>query len=231
LACKLGKKRQSTAAKKRRRDSETPFAPRENSYDPQTFFPDHAPFAERDLGALQVEVGHLRKYVAELEHQARSSTLVGKARKSLQQFSFLTHLPLAKFIHGKPEQQGVWKVSIGEAVSEALYLQPPAELSFEVPTAAAGELCTAVSLHPDVWKKAEAGACEFHLRVDGKLAFVVAIDPVNVPGHRAWHDIQLTIPENSSRTTHQIVFETRSVGPTADFRWALWRAPRFVWEG
>jgi hypothetical protein len=83
-------------------------------------------------------------------------------------------------------------------------------------------------LHPNVWEKPNAGGCEFHIRIDGRLAYVVALDPVNLHFDRRWHEIKLQIPQ-SPQERHEIHFETREIGSSTDFRWALWRAPRFTW--
>lgn len=204
----------------------------ENRFRPALLYPGHAPFAENRLSTLQAEVGHLRKYAAELETRVCSASGEQRQKPSdlIEEFSFLSHLPMAKMARGKPEQKAVWEVTLDGACVRSLYLQPPAELLFEVPTPAAGELITAVAIHPDAWDKPGAGGCEFHVRVDGRLAFVVAIDPANVPEDRNWHEIHLPIPHNSSRMSHQIMLETRSIGTNSDFRWALWREPRFLWK-
>jgi hypothetical protein len=58
---------------------------------------------------------------------------------------------------------------------------------------------------------------------------VAAIDPVNLIGDRCWHEIRLEIPESPSGN-HQVTLETRAVGNSVDYRWALWREPQFVWR-
>src|SRR5947209_10693020 len=149
--------------------------------------------------------------------------------KATEQCSLLKLLAQAKLTRGKKEQLGTWDVTLNEVSSQAIFLQPPAALVFTLPTSAAGELSTAIALHPETWDKPQAGPCEFYLRVDGRLALVMAIDPVNVPSDRCWHQIKLNIPQSPSGS-HQVTFETRALGQSTDFRWALWRAPRFVWQ-
>jgi hypothetical protein len=91
-------------------------------------------------------------------------------------------------------------------------------------------LTTAVCLHPEVWEKPESGPCEFHVRIDGRLAFVLSIDPVHLQADRRWHQLSLPVPE-STEGRHQIIFETRAGGSGRDFRWAIWRDPAFCWQG
>jgi hypothetical protein len=121
-------------------------------------------------------------------------------------------------------------VVLNEAGSQALFLQPPAELVFRVPVSEPGILSTAIAIHPEAWNKANAGGCEFQIRVDGRLALAAAIDPIHLAGDRCWHELKLNIPQ-SPTNHHEVIFETRSIGNSADFRWALWRAPKFSWRG
>jgi hypothetical protein len=144
-------------------------------------------------------------------------------------FECLKHIEQARLAKGNAQQLAAWDVTVAGNTFKTIFLQPPVEVVFDVPTGALGWLTTAVMLHPDVWDKPEAGGCEFHIRVDGRLDFVIALDPVNLPSDRRWHEINLHIPE-TSHDRHQIHFETRAVGKSNDFRWALWRAPRFTWQ-
>ncbi len=50
-----------------------PWPESANPFDPSALHPGHAPFAERDLRGLQVEVSHLRQHAAALERQVRSA--------------------------------------------------------------------------------------------------------------------------------------------------------------
>ena len=144
-----------------------------------------------------------------------------------QTYAFLQHHSDAKLIKGKPDQTAIWEATMDGRTAKAVYLQPPAELAFHLPTGARGSLISAVTIHPDAWDKPEAGGCEFHVRADGRLAYVLAIDPARLATDRHWHEIKFEIPENPAGF-HNISFETKSIGSTA-FRWALWRTPRFVW--
>ena len=141
-------------------------------------------------------------------------------------YSFLQHLPAAKILRGQPDQTAIWETTLDGRTSKAIYLQPPAELVFRLPTGARGLLSTAVAIHPDAWTKPEAGGCEFHLRADGRLAYVLAIDPARLPTDRHWHEIKFEVPENPAGV-HDLTLETKSIGPKT-FRWALWRNPTFT---
>jgi len=146
-----------------------------------------------------------------------------------EQFSFVKHVHQASLSKGKKEQLAVWDVTLNEISSRAIFLQPPAELAFSVPVSEPGELITAIAVHPEAWNKPKAGGCEFYVRVDGRVAFVEAIDPIHIPRDRCWHEIRLCIPQSPSGQ-HQVTFETRALGNSVDFRWALWRKPRFTWH-
>lgn len=212
----------------------------EDRFQPGLLHPDHAPFQEKNLSALQVEVGHLRQYAAGLEQRLRSvgmefggatRTQPGRASSPVSEnvFECLKQIEQARMLRGNAQQLAVWDVTLADNSYKTIFLQPPAEVVFDIPTGALGWLTTAVMLHPGVWEKPEAGGCEFHIRIDGRVAFVMALDPVNLPSDRRWHEINIHVPE-TARNRHQIHFETRSIGKSNDFRWALWRAPRFTWQ-
>jgi hypothetical protein len=145
-----------------------------------------------------------------------------------QQFSLLAHFADAKLVRGKPDQAAIWDATVDGVSSKSIYLHASAEMVFTIPTGAKGQFATAVGLHPDAWTKPGGGGCEFHLRIDGRAACVVALDPVHLPADRHWHEINLDVPE-SATGTHTLTLETRAIGPSADFRWALWREPKFSW--
>ena len=159
--------------------------------------------------------------------QETSITATGRDTNARQQFQFLKLLPQARLVRGQPEQMAVWDVTLNDERSQAIWLHPPAEALFEIPCAEAGQLRTAVALHPDVWANPKSGGCEFHIRIDGRLAFVIALDPVNLAADQCWYELTLEVPA-TSHARHSISLETRAVGGSAEFRWALWRAPRFV---
>jgi hypothetical protein len=144
-------------------------------------------------------------------------------------FNCVDQIEQTRLARGTAQQLAVWNVAMGTRSFKSIFLQPPAEIIFDVPTGAAGWLTTAVTMHPDVWEKPGAGGCEFHIRVDGRLAFVMALDPVNLPSDRRWHEIKLHIP-GTAQNRHEIHFETRSIGKSPEFRWALWHEPIFAWE-
>jgi glycosyltransferase involved in cell wall biosynthesis len=141
-------------------------------------------------------------------------------------YFLIPHVDKARLTKGQPDQVAIWEATIDGASSRAIYLQPPAELMFKLPTGARGTFTTAVAIHPEAWDKPDAGGCEFHLRIDDRLVFVVALDPAHLLADRHWHEIRLDIPGNSTNA-HHITLATRSVGPIA-YRWALWRSPTFL---
>lgn len=144
-------------------------------------------------------------------------------------YSLLENWNEARLVQGEPAQAAIWQAVLGGESTEAIFLQPPAQLLFEVPAGASGCFETAVCLHPEVWDKSQSGPCEFHVRVDGRLAFVLSIDPVHCAADRHWHQVSLPIPE-SATGRHQIVLETRAGGSGQDYRWAIWRDPSFTWQ-
>lgn len=148
------------------------------------------------------------------------------AAASTQSHSLLQLHGQARLAKGKPEQTAIWEATLDGKAAKAIYLQPPAELVFRLSTGARGSLITAVTIHPDAWEKPEAGGCEFHIRADGRLAYVLAIDPARLSTDRHWHEIKIEIPETPNGF-HELALETKSIGPNT-FRWALWRTPRFV---
>jgi hypothetical protein len=209
----------------------------ENRFQPALLYPDQSEFQENNLPALQVEVAHLRRYAASLEkqlhdgHPEPTECLPGPGGPAAPTVvhNFLSHIKTARLTKGVKDQLAVWDLAFEGTFSKVLFLHPPAELVFDLPTGATGWLTTAVMLHPDVWQKPRAGGCAFHIRIDGHLSFAVALDPVNLRVHRRWHEIRIHIPQSLTQR-HQIQFETAALGNSNDFRWALWRAPRFAWS-
>ena len=144
-------------------------------------------------------------------------------------FSFIEHFAQARLLRGQPGQVAIWEATLDGRGGMGIYLQPPAKLVFDIPVAARGQLSTAIAIHPDAWNKPGAGGCEFRLGIDGRIACVATLDPVNLPTDRHWQEIQLDVPENPLGG-HRVVFETAATGNSADFRWAVWRAPQFRWR-
>lgn len=167
----------------------------------------------------------LKRESGELTGDGVGST--GSVPANMQTVTLLPLLRQAQRIKGQPDQVAVWDSQIGGRTDRCLYLQPPAELLFRVPTGAAGTLVTAVSVHEEAWNKPTGGGCEFHLRADGRVIFVIAIDPFNLPEERIWHEIRIALPYNA-KGWHDITLETRTIGKSKDFRWGVWRAPFFL---
>ena len=205
--------------------AETNGAVQENRFRLAGLFPGESSFKTDCAAGLQVELAHLRKEIVRNECNQGENSATSSGHD--QQYVFMQQLPDARLVKGQPDQTAIWEATLDGKTARAIYMQPPAELAFRLPTGARGHLITAVTIHPDAWEKPGAGGCEFHIRADGRLAYLLAIDPARVASDRHWHEIRFEIPENPAGF-HNIHFETKSIGPLA-FRWALWRAPRFVW--
>jgi hypothetical protein len=105
-------------------------------------------------------------------------------------------------------------------------MQPPARSLFVMDNGAEGTFKFAVMIHPDAWEKSGAG-CGFDVTVDGRVALSVESDPRHRHHDRRWSEFMLGIPKNPSGC-HEIMLETRGLGGSVDFRWALWRDLRFT---
>ena len=63
----------------------------ENRFDPAALYPGHAPFSERNLHALQVEVGQLRTYAAQLEQgRGAARPMAGGDAEKLRAYAQVT---------------------------------------------------------------------------------------------------------------------------------------------
>ncbi|MFO1477210.1 MAG: sulfotransferase [Verrucomicrobiota bacterium] len=146
------------------------------------------------------------------------------------QFRFVEHFPEARLESvGSTAQSAVWDVTLDDVVSPSLFLHPPARLFYRVADGRCARLSFAVCMHPDVWTKPQSGGCEFIVTVNGAVYSSVTLDPVNQPADRRWHEFDLAIPA-SPTGSHEVIFETRSLGHSFDSRWAMWRDPRMTWE-
>ncbi|HEY0967490.1 MAG TPA: hypothetical protein VGD88_08880 [Opitutaceae bacterium] len=141
-------------------------------------------------------------------------------------FHFLDHLGKAGRSKGKPDQTAIWDVTIDGRQDRGIYMQPPVDLTFRVPTGERGRFQSAVCVHPLAWDKPGAGGCEFHLRIDGRVVHVVALDPVNIPADRHWHELNVAVPARADGF-HEISIEVRPIGGSNAYRWGIWRAPKF----
>jgi len=192
----------------------------------------HPELAGDGLNRLQKATGQLFRANQQLNRelfQTMTRVPAASARKrGDQNYSLLMNLPMGQVTQGKPEQSALWDVVMNGQPSKALLLQPPVELSFEMPTNAAGVFTAEITIHPDAWEKPEAGACEFQVQIDRRLAFAIVIDPTKAPADRCWHPVQIDVPKIAGGK-HQIVLRTRSIG-RPDYRWALWRNPQFAWK-
>ena len=80
-------------------------------------------------------------------------------------------------------------------------------------------LCTLAFVARAVVEGAGGGAPERLKRIAVRFALPV------IPGET----ITTQIWPAPGGDAGEFVFETRAVGPTCDFCWALWRTPRFTW--
>ena len=178
--------------------------------------------------SLESRVNELEKWNRTLQPQVGSEDVA--LPDGSRAYFLIPHLDKAFRSKGQSDQVAILDPTIDGTFARAIFMQPPVELTFKLPTRARGKLSTAVAIHPDAWDKPNAGGCEFHLRVDGRLVFVVALDPAHLPEDRHWHELSLDIPE-SGDGCHQVTFETRGIGGSSEFRWALWREPKFALGG
>jgi ubiquinone/menaquinone biosynthesis C-methylase UbiE len=150
--------------------------------------------------------------------------------RTAPEFSFVEHFSTGTFeCLGASAQAAIWDAQIDGEMCRAIFLHPPARLHFNVPDGRRARLTFAVNIHPHAWDKPRAGGCEFIVTVNGAIFSSVKLDPVNLPSDRRWHECVLDIPE-SANGAHNVVFETRALGDSLDFRWAVWRDPLLDWE-
>jgi len=233
------------------RHVDTSEAMRENRFQLAELFPNTAVFKEDRVAALQVELAQLRDQVARHERGAMGSNtgpqivsleaaghakfeLPGSGSSGLPShsdshstFDFIEQFNHAVLGRGEASQAAIWDSFLEGKAARAICLHPPAELIFRIPTGKSGCFTTAVAIHPDAWDKPGAGGCEFRVRADERPVAAIALDPTHQPSDRRWHEVRIDLPETATQS-HQIVLETKSLGSTADFRWALWRAPAFI---
>jgi len=164
-------------------------------------------------------------------HETRAAAMREKSGGAGQQneFVFLEYLSVADIVRGSKALVETRFVSIDEVSDSCLYLHPPAQLAFEIPSGSAGRLTTAIAIQPEAWDQPGAGGCEFSIFLDDAEVFSKRINPTAVPADRCWHEVSIEIPA-SGKNIHKITFGTRALGSPADFRWALWRRPVFTWE-
>ena len=168
----------------------------------------------------------LRERWEEVLEKAKGAELGPEGRQS---YSFLNRFKRGRLLSGSPEQAAVWECDIGNEPARAIYLQPPARLKFTLDSGGEGRLSFAAALHPECWENPASGGCQFIVLVDDRIALMAALDPLHHESDRRWHRFELDVPR-SPTGQHEVVLETRTVGPSSDFRWALWREPRFVWK-
>jgi hypothetical protein len=193
--------------------------------DPAKLFPEAPQFGGHDLRTLQVENGQLRRYAARMEIAGRGAVV--REDLAMNSSRLLDRLGQVRQLKGEPAQYAIWEVAVAGEPEPVLYMNPPVALQFELSTGARGRLTTAVAMHPDAWPKVQSCACEFLVRINGRQAFALAIDPPRHAGDRGWQEITLDVPARS-QGGHQISFEVNPIG-SLNYRWALWRPPLFTW--
>lgn len=77
----------------------------------------------------------------------------------------------------------------------------------------------------DNWARQLEGAVEYVARAPSMDLTPFVAKPKD-PKLSTWHEVVLDVPENPNGA-HSIELETRGL-PENDFRWALWRNPRFA---
>jgi len=157
-----------------------------------------------------------------------AEALAGSDLDGFQHYSFLDHFSDGILAAQPPGSASAAPLAHAGKSVRTLFLHPPAEITWRIPVAAPGKLHFAVSMHPDVWGNAGSGPCRFIVHVDGNCVCDATIDPVNDPADRRWFRFDVDIPE-SPAGEHVFVFKTQGVN-SYDFRWALWRAPLFLWK-
>ncbi len=145
---------------------------------------------------------------------------------SSESYPLLRHFGKARRGKGREDQAAIWDVTLDGRQDRGIYMQPPVDLTFRIPTGERGRFLSAVCVHPLAWDKPGAGGCEFHLRIDGRVVHVVALDPVHIPADRRWHELSVAVPERSDGF-HEVSLEVRSIGGSNAYRWGIWRAPKF----
>lgn len=150
----------------------------------------------------------------------------GRSDDAGERFPFIRDLAKARRLKGNADQIAVWDAQLDGRQDRVLWMQPPVELQFTIPSGAAGRFETAVCLHPEAWDKPQAGGAEFHVCIDGRTVLICAVDPVNLPSDRRWHEVVLDVPENG-KGQHVITLEVVPIG-TLHYRWGVWRAPGFL---
>jgi hypothetical protein len=149
-------------------------------------------------------------------------------QEDLSEFSFLDRFAEGELVAEEPGTASVGSFLEDGELVRTLLLHPPAQLAFTVADGSSGHLCFAVGMHPDVWRNAASGPCQFIVNVDGNCVCDATIDPVNDPADRRWLRFDVDIPE-SLTGEHVFMFKTEGVNAN-DFRWALWRSPLFLWK-
>jgi hypothetical protein len=192
--------------------------------------PDLAGEALHQLQQACEDVFHANQFLRETcDRAATAAPAAGGVPEGEQLHPFLKHLSRARLTQGRADQSAVWDVVLDGQFSKALLLQPPVEMVFDTPSGLAGVFSAEITIHPDAWEKPEAGACEYTVQIDRRIALAMVIDPVKLPSDRRWHPVRIEVPA-TPQGNHQVSLRTRSPNGANSYRWALWRNPRFQWN-
>ncbi len=119
---------------------------------------------------------------------------------------------------------------LGDGPAPALFMHPPATVTWRLELSGPAVLVTAVGMRPESWLRSGDGA-GFTVSVDnGRRRELLRhrLDPRVRPEDRRWHPVQVDLSPWSGE-----VIDLRlatDVGPGTDptYDWALWRDPRLV---
>jgi 2-polyprenyl-3-methyl-5-hydroxy-6-metoxy-1,4-benzoquinol methylase len=140
-------------------------------------------------------------------------------------WSLLGHIGDARLVADRSDQLSEWDAMIGGECARSVFLHPPAVLTSEIPTGAAGRIATSVAIHPDAWGKPNTSACVFSVSVDDAVSAAVVLDPHRREADRRWIDLALDVP-STDRGHHRVRLETQTTG-RRDFGWALFKDVTF----
>ena len=163
------------------------------------------------LAGVQDSATDLLATNARLSGHASGSVVTSDAGGPPGAWSLIEHIHEARPADRSPHRFAIWNITVADFSGKAIFLHPANTLEATVPTAAAGRLTTAVTLHPEAWSKRDAGICEFSVLVDGRLSASAVLDPAHHEPDRRWVDLALDVP--ASATDHHLVtIGTRAVG-------------------
>jgi hypothetical protein len=136
-------------------------------------------------------------------------------------WSLIEHIHDARPSDRSPHRFAIWNVTVAGYSGKTIFLHPPGTVEATIPTGAAGQLTTAVALHPDAWPKRDAGVCQFSVLVDGRVSASAVVDPARHEPDRRWVELNIDVP--ASATDHHLVTIETSVVDVDWYCHALFR--------